>query len=242
MPHKLSYVELYRFNLSGMLQLIQIIPKTFMASLSTVGRLLLVVLVGGSLCACEVKVNTSGESATKPAETAKESPSSKPASPPKDALDSPEAYYSRGVDRFGAQDNNGAIADFSEAIRLKPEYAEAYFNRGTAYTLTKDYAASINDFNQFIRLKPDNALGYFKRGMSKMFTSDKPGAIADLTQAMTIDPEYADPYVSRGLTKAELGDKQGAKADIDKALELYKKQGKTKEYNDVMDLMKSVGL
>jgi tetratricopeptide (TPR) repeat protein len=214
-----------------------------MASLSTVSKLLLLIILGSVLYACEVKVNTSSESATKPAETAKESPSNKPASPPKDALDSPEAYYNRGVEKFGAQDHDGAIADFSEAIRLKPEYAEAYFNRGTVYTVAKkDFAASINDFNQFIRLKPDNAMGYFKRGMSKMFTSDKPGAIADLTQAMTIDPEYADPYVSRGLTKSELGDKQGAKADMEKALDLYKKQGKTKEYNDVMDLMKGAGL
>ena len=35
-------------------------------------------------------------------------------------------YYKKG-------DYDRAIADFNEAIRLKPDLAEAYYNRGLAY-------------------------------------------------------------------------------------------------------------
>jgi len=36
-------------------------------------------------------------------------------------------------------DFDPAVADFAQAIRLKPDYAEAYCHRGTAYNRRGDY-------------------------------------------------------------------------------------------------------
>ena len=41
-----------------------------------------------------------------------------------------EAYNNRGASKAKLQDYQGAIADYSKAIELNPNYIEAYYNRG----------------------------------------------------------------------------------------------------------------
>ena len=43
------------------------------------------------------------------------------------------------------------IADFSEALKLRPQFAEAFYNRGLAYAELKDMRA-VEDFAQVIEL------------------------------------------------------------------------------------------
>jgi len=52
-------------------------------------------------------------------------------------------------------DNDRAIADFNEAIRLKPNDASAYNNRGLAYAAKGDDDHATADFNEAARLKPN---------------------------------------------------------------------------------------
>jgi tetratricopeptide (TPR) repeat protein len=40
------------------------------------------------------------------------------------------AYYNRGLSKDYLQDYRGAIADYSKAIELDPNYSDAYYNRG----------------------------------------------------------------------------------------------------------------
>ena len=41
----------------------------------------------------------------------------------------------------------GAIADYTKAIKLNPNYADAYYNRGVAKSNLQDYDGAIADFN-----------------------------------------------------------------------------------------------
>ena len=43
------------------------------------------------------------------------------------------AYYSRGLAYYDKGDDDRAIADYNEALRLDPKYAYAYSSRGLAY-------------------------------------------------------------------------------------------------------------
>ena len=45
-----------------------------------------------------------------------------------------------------------AIGDFTEAIRLNPNYAEVYNNRGSAYANENEYDNAIRDYTEAIRL------------------------------------------------------------------------------------------
>ena len=48
-----------------------------------------------------------------------------------------------------------AIADYSQAIRLRPTYAVAYNNRGVAYMASGYPDQALCDFNRAIQLQPD---------------------------------------------------------------------------------------
>lgn len=57
-----------------------------------------------------------------------------------------------------------AIADYTEAIRLNPEFADACFNRGNAYYGKGQYDDAIADYTEAIRLNPKFAEAYYNRG------------------------------------------------------------------------------
>ena len=113
-----------------------------------------------------------------------------------------------------------AIADYNQALSIKPDFATAYNNRGNAKSNLGDKQGAIADYNQAISLQPDYANAYNNRGIVKSNLGDKQGAIADYNQALSIKPDYATAYYNRGLAKSDLGDKQGAIADYNQALSL----------------------
>jgi tetratricopeptide (TPR) repeat protein len=55
----------------------------------------------------------------------------------------------------GAYDE--AIADYTEGIRIKPDYARLYDKRGMVCAKKHAYAAALADFDEALRLAPDFA-------------------------------------------------------------------------------------
>ena len=62
----------------------------------------------------------------------------------------------------------GAIAHYTEAIKLKPDFANAYLRRGIAKLPKGQYFAALSDFDTAIRLKPDLVHAYISRGFAKL--------------------------------------------------------------------------
>ena len=50
-----------------------------------------------------------------------------------------------------------AIADFTAAIRINPQYAVAYNNRGRTYQAMGDMTRALDDYEQARRIEPDNS-------------------------------------------------------------------------------------
>ncbi|WP_236104130.1 tetratricopeptide repeat-containing S1 family peptidase, partial [Sphaerospermopsis reniformis] len=111
-----------------------------------------------------------------------------------------------------------AIADYTQAITINPQYALAYYNRGVVKSDLGDKKGAIADYTQAITINPQYVSAYYNRGVVKSDLGDKKGAIADFTQAITINPQLARAYVNRGIAKAQLGDAAGAIADFTQAI------------------------
>ena len=71
------------------------------------------------------------------------------------------------------------MADFAQAINLKPDYREAYNNRGMVLADNYEYEAAINEFTKAIELDSDYWYAYNNRAMSRWALGDRKGAESD---------------------------------------------------------------
>jgi tetratricopeptide (TPR) repeat protein len=117
----------------------------------------------------------------------------------------PEDYFNRGAAHVDHKDYESAVADFTEAIRLKPDFAEAYYARGGAYLCAEDYDKAIADFTGAIRLKPGYAEAYDYRSAAYFFREDYAQAIADLEAVLAIKPNNAEAKVMLELARMMSG-------------------------------------
>ena len=72
-----------------------------------------------------------------------------------------------------------AIMDFSEAIRLNPQYAPAYNRRAVVRSNLGELEAAINDLDEVVRLDPQFAKAYKNRGFAYRLLGQIQRAIQD---------------------------------------------------------------
>jgi len=129
-------------------------------------------------------------------------------------------YTNRGIDRYKVGRYSDAIADYTEAIKLDPNYALAYYNRGLAFFHLGQYHEAIADNTKATQLAPNDAATYYNRGNAYFALGQYHEAIADYTQAVQRDPYFAWAYHNRGDVHACLGHPREAIADWSQAIEL----------------------
>jgi tetratricopeptide (TPR) repeat protein/TolB-like protein len=130
------------------------------------------------------------------------------------------AHLDRGILLASRDDYDRAIQEFTESLKLNPNYAPAYFNRGLAYLNKGDNDHAIADYNQVVKLNPNNAGAFNNRGNAYLNKGDNDRAIADYNQAIKLDPNYALAYINRGRAYQEEMDYDRAFADFTQAIKL----------------------
>jgi len=111
---------------------------------------------------------------------------------------SPHFYLTRGEDFSGAKQYDRAIADFTVAIELKPDYAEAYNDRGFAYYLKGKFEQAISDYTRAIELRPNYPKAFNSRGVAYMaggYGAAK--SVPDFDRAIELKPDFRYAYINR---------------------------------------------
>jgi tetratricopeptide (TPR) repeat protein len=99
-------------------------------------------------------------------------------------------HTEQGIACFKNNDYDRAIAEYTEAIRLDPNYATAYNLRGNACYSKKDYEQAVADYSQAITLNPNEAVYYCNRGSSYSLKGDYDMARLDFEHALRLNPNY----------------------------------------------------
>ena len=132
--------------------------------------------------------------------------------------DKARAYLNRGTLRTNAGAAAQAAADFTEAIKLRPDHAASYAGRGRVRLTLGDLAGANADYTEALRLSPQRASYYVGRGHAHFVQGDLTAAIADFTQAIRLDPESPSTFNRRGLAYRKSGDLARAIDDYTRAL------------------------
>ena len=84
---------------------------------------------------------------------------------------------------------DAAIAKYSDAIDLDPNYARAYAGRGIAYHFKKQYSQAITDYTIAIGLDPQDENTYYNRGLAYESLKQNDLAMADFNKAVSISKD-----------------------------------------------------
>lgn len=114
---------------------------------------------------------------------------------------------------------NNTITDYSQCIRLKPEFIY-YYKRGVAKANLGQNSEAIEDFNQAGLYKKDDTNLLYNRGKGNWMMGREEDAISDLNRLIELDSNYSLAYNLRGVIKDHTGNIQAAILDYNKAIRL----------------------
>jgi hypothetical protein len=151
-----------------------------------------------------------------------------------------EVYFRRGIALSLIKDWRGAEADFGRTISIKPGYSEAYLHRGSIRNNLNNWRGAKSDFDIALTLNPTSLSAYIGRGVASCELNDCKGGLQDYDRAIALNPSYAEAYTGRGFAYYRSGNRQGAIDNYMAAAELYRQQGKDRDYLETVQKIKQL--
>ena len=119
------------------------------------------------------------------------------------------------------KENDNALLDFAQAIKLQPASYRPYFNRALLYTDENKLDSAFADYNKSAELAPDTADVFLNRGQLLVLMDKTPDAIKDFEKATQLDANNKQAWYNLGNTyyrtqdfkKATLAFRQTVKLD-----------------------------
>jgi tetratricopeptide (TPR) repeat protein/V8-like Glu-specific endopeptidase len=107
-------------------------------------------------------------------------------------------FFLQGRQKFEQRDDKGAIAAYTEAIRLRPTYAAAYVERGFAHLWLGDTQPALADVNRATDLDPQNGAAYLaKGGVNLLLLKNNQQALVNYEKAKALASAQGDPAIAR---------------------------------------------
>ncbi|WP_369765263.1 tetratricopeptide repeat protein [Flavobacterium sp. WC2429] len=107
-----------------------------------------------------------------------------------------DALRYRGEIKYDSDDYNGAIEDYTKAIKINPD-ASYYFSRGLAFYYLKDYKNALKDMDVAIKLDPAKGQYYYDRGDTKELMNDIYAASIDWKTAKSKGYDVPDYKINK---------------------------------------------
>jgi tetratricopeptide (TPR) repeat protein/tRNA A-37 threonylcarbamoyl transferase component Bud32 len=149
--------------------------------------------------------------------------------PDREVLDSPSTpmeFWNRGQVFDEKKEYGRAIAAYTRAIELAPNFLEAYSGRGSVLSSQGNPDAAIADFSKVIEIDPGRWQCFLLRASAYVDQGNKDAALADLNQAIRINARIPFAYNRRGNLFQEKGVLDAALADYNRAILIDPKRAK----------------
>lgn len=125
-----------------------------------------------------------------------------------------QIYNCRGAAYLAHGDQDKALADFDEALKLNDTDPTIYFNRGNVWKAREEYAKAIRDYDRALRLDANYLAAYNNRGSVWFSKEDYDKALADYDQVLQRDPKNLKARYNRANAWEAKGKYEEAVADF----------------------------
>lgn len=148
---------------------------------------------------------------------------------------------------FSLNELQRALEDCNKGLEINPSSAALYNARGNIRLRLEDTTGAIQDYGRTIEInaarnsESRSQAAYSNRASARIKLKDWDGALSDLNEALRLKPDAAEDYYKRGLLYSLQNKRQEAITDLKKAADLYAKQGRTDDYNNVLSVLRSLG-
>ena len=131
-----------------------------------------------------------------------------------------EAYLNLGIALADQLDLEGALVQFSEAVRLKPDSSTAHYNKGRSlFDLRRNEEAKA-ELETAVRLDPKNAPALYLLAVAEKQLDNAARSADILKRVLVLEPRNIDAQYLRGQDLAKIGKEDEAIAHWRRAVEL----------------------
>jgi tetratricopeptide (TPR) repeat protein len=102
------------------------------------------------------------------------------------------AHTNLGIAFSEAGKHNEAVAQYSDALRIKPDLADARNDLGVALANQGRTADAVHEFEEALRIKPDQAASHYNAGVLLRQMGNTTEALRHFEAALALDPNYQD--------------------------------------------------
>ena len=131
-----------------------------------------------------------------------------------------DEYLKSGIEKHNSKDFEGAIKEYSKAIKEDKNLKVGYFNRGVCELGLKDFKSAKKDFDKTIELDPTFIKAFYSRASVYVSQEKYVEALPDLDKTIELDQKFPNALTLRGQIRAQTGNKNGACEDFNKAKEI----------------------
>lgn len=130
-----------------------------------------------------------------------------------------DAYWRRGEARYLLNDLPGALADYNQALQLRPE-AKGYLKRAFVYMQQHNFQGALQDYNSALQLNPGDTDIYLSRARVRRDyqVRDYQEAIEDYKRVLSLQPEAVGIYSILGEIQYINSNRQKAIVDYSKVI------------------------
>ena len=131
-----------------------------------------------------------------------------------------EAHNNLGGVLYQAGQREEAMAQYEQALRLKPDFAAAHYNLGVGLARTGRLQEAIGHYEDALRINPDYAEAHYNLGVALIRLGRAQEAIGHWEQAVRIRPDFVEARYNWGVALEKLGRRPEAIEQYEQALKL----------------------
>lgn len=131
-----------------------------------------------------------------------------------------EAWMVRGAVRIDRGDAAGAIEDYAESVRLKPDFAPALAGLGAAHLAAGNHENAARHAGLALAIDDHCTHARFTLGSALSSLGEVEAAIVAFNQVLAVEPRHAAALLNRGNALVGLDRIEAGEADLRAALDI----------------------